>query len=177
MEKWWLWAIIIQDSAGSGKAISTNSMILKKHTLLASIKMPMDLFQPSAWVQTSVYIFQAGIPHDFNKTVKFLDFRNDGYKRTLRGLQEVDSPTERYEDILKIYKAGKLAKDLKSNRNLDQIYVEDFITPSWCDWNFEAHQKIDTKPTLQDFKKTVSDYLSWEVSNLLKNNGEGSLGK
>lgn len=27
---------------------------------------------------------------------------------------------------------------------------------------------IDTKPTLEDFKKTVSDYLAWEVSNLLK---------
>ena len=28
---------------------------------------------------------------------------------------------------------------------------------------------IDTKPTLEDFKKTVSDYLAWEVSTLLKN--------
>lgn len=28
---------------------------------------------------------------------------------------------------------------------------------------------IDTKPTVEDFKKTVSDYLAWEVSTLLKN--------
>ena len=35
------------------------------------------------------------------------------------------------------------------------------------DWNQTA--PIDTKPTLEDFKKTVSDYLAWEVSNLLKN--------
>lgn len=27
---------------------------------------------------------------------------------------------------------------------------------------------IDTRATLKDFKKTVSDYLAWEVSNLLK---------
>lgn len=27
---------------------------------------------------------------------------------------------------------------------------------------------INTKPTLKDFKKTVSDYLAWEVSNILK---------
>lgn len=25
------------------------------------------------------------------------------------------------------------------------------------------------KPTVEDFKKTVSDYLAWEVSTLLKN--------
>ncbi|WP_260445310.1 hypothetical protein [Listeria booriae] len=34
------------------------------------------------------------------------------------------------------------------------------------DWNQSA--PIDTKPTLQDFKKMVSDYLAWEVSNILK---------
>lgn len=34
------------------------------------------------------------------------------------------------------------------------------------DWNQTA--PVDTKPTLDDFKKTVSDYLAWEVSNLLK---------
>ncbi len=27
---------------------------------------------------------------------------------------------------------------------------------------------IDTGPTPDDFKKTVSDYLAWKVSNLLK---------
>ena len=36
-----------------------------------------------------------------------------------------------------------------------------------ADWNQTA--PIDTKPTLDDFKKTVSDYLAWEVSTLLKN--------
>ncbi len=27
-------------------------------------------------------------------------------------------------------------------------------------------KKIDTKPSLADFKKTVADYLAWEVSQL-----------
>ena len=90
MERGGLGAIIIQDSAGSGKATGTNKSILKKHTLVASIKMPTDLFQPMAGVQTSVYILEAHKPHDFEKTVKFIDFRNDGYKRTQRSLQETD---------------------------------------------------------------------------------------
>lgn len=172
-------AIIIQDSAGSGKAIKSNKQILKHNTLIASIKMPIDLFLPMAGVQTSIYIFQAGIAHDFDKTVKFIDFRNDGYKRTSRSLQEIDSPTQRYEDIIKIYKAGKSAKNLQASWNLDNIYIEDLITDSGADWNFEQHKIIDTKPTLDDFKKTVNEYLVWEVSNILKNqnNRDDRLGK
>lgn len=177
MQIWGLGAIIIQDSAWSGKATMTNQKILKNHTLLASIKMPTDLFQPMAWVQTSIYIFEVWKPHDFDKIVKFIDFRNDGYKRTVKSLQEIDNPVERYEDIIKIYKAGKNAKNLKATWDLEKIYVEDFITDSGNDWNFDQHKKIDTTPTLADFKKTVSDYLSWEVSQILQKNNDESLGK
>lgn len=160
-------AIIIQDSAGSGRAAVTNQHVLKKHRLVASIKMPIDTFQPNAGVQTSIYIFEAGMPHDFDETVKFIDFRNDGYKRTKRGTREIDEPAKRYSDILKIYKAGKKAK-VEADWNLDETFIEDQITDSGKDWNFEAHQVFDTIPTLEDFKKTVGDYLAWQVSQKLK---------
>ncbi|WP_105895972.1 HsdM family class I SAM-dependent methyltransferase [Haemophilus influenzae] len=172
MEKGGLGAIIIQDSAGSGKAVLTNQKILKKHSLLASIKMPTDLFQPMAGVQTSIYIFEAHKSHDIDNIVKFIDFSNDGYKRTERSLSEIDHPVERYADMLKIYKAGKNAKVTPDLWNLADIYVEDFITLEGNDWNFTQHKKIDTKPTLVDFKKTVADYLAWEVSQLLKKESE-----
>jgi type I restriction enzyme M protein len=174
MEKGGLGAIIIQDSAGSGKATRTNQLILKKHTLKASIKMPTDLFQPMAGVQTSIYIFEAGKPHDFEQTVKFIDFRNDGYKRTSRALQEIDKPALRYADVIKIYKAGNKAQ-VEAGWSLDEIYVEDFITKNGADWNFDQHKRIDTKPTFDDFRKTVADYLAWEVEQLIK--GDASLGK
>ncbi len=127
-------------------------------------------------MQTSIYIVEAHKPHDFEKTVKFIDFRNDGYKRTTRNIQKIDEPTKRYADIIKIYKAGKSAK-LEAMWNINEVYVEDFITPSGADWNYDQHKTIDTKPTLADFKKTVSDYLAWEVSNLLKQNNPDQLGK
>ena len=168
MAKGGLGAIIIQDSAGSGKAVKSNQQILKSHTLLASIKMPVDLFVPVAGVQTSIYIFKAHEPHDFERSVKFIDFRNDGYKRTSRSLQELDKPTQRYADIVKIYKAGRAAKVDPRLWKLDEIFVEDLITKSGSDWNFDQHKKVDAMPTLTDFKKSVSDYLSWEVSQILK---------
>ena len=50
----------------------------------------------------------------------------------------------------------------------EKEYYEGKIDPeNGADWNQTV--PIDTKPTLEDFKKTVSDYLAWEVSNLLKN--------
>lgn len=176
MQKAWLAAIIIQDSAGSWKATMTNKSILKKHTLIASIKMPTDLFQPMAWVQTSIYILEAHKPHDFDKTVKFIDFRNDGYKRTSRNIQETNEPAKRYADIIKIYKAWKNAK-IESKYDIDGIYIEDFINNSWADWNFDQHKIINTIPTLADFQKTIGDYLAREVSNILKNDNIDGLGK
>ncbi|AXS59991.1 MULTISPECIES: HsdM family class I SAM-dependent methyltransferase [Bacillus] len=177
MEKGGRAAIIIQDSAGSGKAAKTNKRILKNNTLIASIKMPVDTFQPSAGVQTSIYIVEAGKPHNFEMdTVKFIDFRNDGYKRTLRGNYEIDHPSERYQDIVKIFRLGRAAvrnPDFHQELwDLDKVYVEDLITDSGIDWNFEFHQVNDTSPTEEEFMKTVGEYLAFEVNQLLTGRGE-----
>lgn len=163
-------AIIIQDSAGSGKAISTCKTILKSNQLIGSIKMPIDLFNPMAGVQTSIYIFEhTGKKHDYSKQVKFIDFRNDGYKRTKRGMLELDNPTQRYKDIVEIFKNGVTANVSGELWDLNKQVVMDVITPNGNDWNFDQHSKIDLIPTISDFKKTVSDYLAWEVTNVLKN--------
>ena len=61
----------------------------------------------------------------------------------------------------------------------EKEYYEGTIDPqNGSDWDQAA--PIDTKPTLADFKKTVSDYLAWEVSNILKKQSpdeEDGLGK
>lgn len=77
-------AIIIQNSAGSGKASSYNKNILKHSTLLASIKMPIDLFIGKSSVQTNVYVFRVGEAHQKDDVVKFINFSNDGYTRSDR---------------------------------------------------------------------------------------------
>ncbi|PFI25786.1 SAM-dependent methyltransferase [Bacillus thuringiensis] len=166
-------AIIIQDSAGSGKAIKTNKDILGKHKMIASIKMPADTFMPAAAVQTSIYVFEAGTPHKFESdVVKFIDFRNDGYKRTTRKISELDNPIERYQDIVKIYRSGKNAiknpEFHNSLWNLDEIYFEDFISDSGVDWNLEHHQLIGNVPDETDFINTVSEFISFEIGEILK---------
>jgi hypothetical protein len=142
--------------------------------------MPIDLFQPMAGVQTSIYVIEhTGKTHDYKKQVKFIDFRNDGYKRTKRGIIEIDNPVQRYNDIIEIYKNGATADVSDLLWDLKQTVVMNVITNKGNDWNYDQYQKIDTKPTLEDFKKTVSDYLAWEVSNILKTQSSEneSLGK
>ena len=171
-------AIIIQNSAGSGKAKDYCKSILEKHTLIASIKMPIDIFIGKSSVQTNIYVFKVNEKHHKDEMVKFIDFSNDGYTRTNRkkatnNLKDTDRAKERYEELINLVRFGKS----KLNIFTEKEYHEATIDPTnGADWNQTA--PIDTKPTLQDFKKTISDYLSWEISTLLKQNTlEEELGK
>lgn len=173
-------AIIIQSSAGSGKAKEINQRILKKHTLLASIKMPIDIFIGKSSVQTNIYVFRVNEKHHKDFMVKFIDFTNDGYTRSNRkkasnNLRDTGNARERYEELVNLVHIGKSKLKILSEK---EYYENTIDQNSGADWNQTA--PVDTKPTLSDFKKTVADYLSWEVSNIIKQKsleGDASLGK
>lgn len=164
-------AIIIQNSAGSGKAVEYNKRILQHNTLLASIKMPIDLFIGKSSVQTNIYVFRVGEAHRNDDVVKFIDFSNDGYTRTNRkkasvNLRDTDHAKERYQEVVDLVSFGKS----KLHYFEENDYYEGHIdSDNGADWNQST--PVDSTPKLGDFKKTVSDYLAWEVANLLKNKG------
>ena len=165
-------AIIIQNSAGSGKAVTYNKNILKHSTLLASIKMPIDLFIGKSSVQTYIYVFRVGEAHQNDDVVKFIDFSNDGYTRTNRkkasnNLRDTDNAKGRYQELIDLVRFGKSKLNIFTAK---EYYEGTIDINNGADWNQSA--PIDTKPTINDFKKTVSDYLTWEISNLLKNDKE-----
>lgn len=172
-------AIIIQNSAGSGKAKAYNKKILEKHTLLASIKMPIDLFIGKSSVQTNIYVFKVNEKHQKDEMVKFIDFSNDGYTRTNRkkatnNLKDTGLAKERYEELVNLVRFGKSKLKIFT----DKEYHEGNIDPEdGADWNQSA--PLETEPSLEEFKKTVSDYLAWEVSNILKQqlSEDGNQGK
>ena len=61
----------------------------------------------------------------------------------------------------------------KSKLNIftEKEYYEGNIDPeNGSDWNQSA--PIDKRPTLNDFKRTVADFLAWEVSAIMKNESE-----
>lgn len=162
-------AILIQENAGSGNGLPYTKEILENNTLVASIHMS-DIFCGKAGVQTAIYVFDAGIKHNKDNIVKFIDFSNDGYSRQNRkksgadvNLKNTDHALERYEEVVDIILNRK-----KKTNYLDNCVIEDTINLEGKDWTYKQHQKIDTVPTEADFRRTVADYLSWKVSTLMK---------
>ena len=164
-------AIIIQSSTGTGRASEYNKNILKHSTLLASIKMPKDLFLGKSDVQTYIYVFRVGEAHEEGNVVKFIDFSNDGYTRSNRrkakssvNLRDTDNAKERYNELVALVKNGR--KELKYLSEKD--YYEGTIDPlKGDDWNQTA--PVDTTPTLAILQRGVGNYLAWEASKILEN--------
>lgn len=165
--------ILIQENAGSGNGLPYTKQLLEKNKLVASIHMS-DIFKGKAGVQTAVYVFDVGTPHDEKDIVKFIDFSNDGYTRQNRkkssqetNLKNTDHAIERYQEIVDLVLNGK--KYLHYFNEED--YIEDTISldqkKAGTDWTFAQHKKIDLTPTEEDFKRVVSNYLAWKVSQVL----------
>lgn len=169
-------AVLIQENAGSGNGNPYTANILKHNTLIASIKMG-DIFCGKASVQTAIYVFKVGEPHNELNKVQFIDFSEDGYTRMNRkksgqdvNLRDTDHAKERYEEVVKVVCYGKDYLNYYKDK-----YVEDTISLNGDDWTYSQHRKIDTVPTAEDFAKVVKEYLAWRVSEVIKQ--EDSLGK
>lgn len=175
-------SIIIQDSAGSGKATEFNRKILQKNTLIASIKMPVDIFIGKSNVQTSIYVFKVGEKHNEKQLVRFIDFRNDGYKRSNRkkakassNLQDVNSASQRYQEVADLVNFGSNYLNLLTKNEYLESTIAVLGKEVGNDWNFDRHLVVDSKPILDDFRKTIADYLSWEIQQVIKS--DENLGK
>ena len=173
-------AVLIQENAGSGNGLPYTKNILEHNTLLAAIKMS-DIFCGKANVQTGIYVFEVGRPHNVEDVVKFIDFSEDGYTRQnrkkssqLTNLRDTDNAKERYAEVAKLVNFGRGVNDCNLYYFKNE-YIEDNITLDGNDWTYSQHRKIDSVPTADDFSKVVKDYLAWRVSEIIKQ--EDGLGK
>ena len=169
--------VLIQENAGSGNGLPYTKKILENNTLVASIHMS-DIFHGKAGVQTAIYVFNIGIPHDTKQLVKFIDFSNDGYTRQNRkkssqeaNLKNTDHALERYEEIVNLVLYGKTYLHYFT----EEEYTEDTISLDGKDWTYKQHQRIETAPTEDDLRDVVKKYLSWKISTMIK--GDASYGK
>ena len=162
--------ILIQENAGSGNGLPYTKRILENNSLIASIHMA-DIFHGKAGVQTAIYVFEVGKPHNEKKLVKFINMENDGYTRQNRRKSSMDANSkntnnaiERYDEVVNLVLYGK--KYLKYFDEKD--YVEDTITLNGNDWTFSQHKIIETLPELSEYEDTIKDYLSWKLSAIMK---------
>lgn len=161
-------SVIVQGSAGTGGATDYNKSILKTNSLLASIKMPANLFSGKASVQTYIYVFEIGKPHNSKQIVKFIDFSNDGYKRANRKKASLkiinqDNAKERYQEISDIINYSSSYRKLLP----EKCYYESTINPNaGNDWNQE--KPFHNTPTLDDFINAVDEYIMYKISSFMK---------
>ena len=118
--------------------------------------MPDKLFIGKASVQTAIYLFEVGKPHNPKKEVVFIDFTEDGYSRQNRkksglnvNLRDTGNAKQRYQELCDIICGNKRLTNF-----FDDKILHDTITLEGDDW------------------KTVTDYLSWKIMSLIKS-GQG----
>lgn len=140
---------------------------------MASIKMPSGLFGNKASVNVYIFLFKVNRPHEEDDVVTFIDFSEDGYSRQNRkkstqevNLRNTDHAEDRYDEVLAIV-LGKKPKTQYYTEANGKV-IKDCITLEGNDWLFMQHQVLDTTPTEEDFKRTVAEYLSWKLSQLMK---------
>lgn len=165
--------IIIQENAGAGQGGTWTKRILTHSSLIASIKMPGDLFIGKAGVQTAIYIFETGKPHNPEKLVKFVDFSNDGYVRSNRkkssqetNLRDDGTVKARLKELEAIVNDKK-----RETKHLDVI--TDTITLEGNDWTYAQHKVVDTKASENDFVYSIGDFLDFQVGQMLKGGSHG----
>lgn len=166
-------AILIQENAGSGKGLPYTKRILERNTLLASIHMPSDIFTGKSSVQTAIYLFKVGQPHEKDNLVTFIDMSEDGYTRLARkkssqavNLRDTDHAKERYAEVEAIL-LGKMPKTHYYTADNKKV-IRQPISLSGDDWAYSQHHEVDITPTEEDFRNVVAGYLSYKINNLIK---------
>ena len=97
----------------------------------------------------------------------------DGYSRQNRkksnqnvNLRDTDHAVDRYAEV-EARLLGKMPKSEYYTEDNGKL-IKDTITFNGDDWTFSQHKKINSKPTEEDFRNTVAEYLSWKISQIIK---------
>ena len=166
--------LLVPQNVCNGGTKDINKRILEKHTLSMVIDMPSDLFMPHAAVKTCILIFNIGFPHDIGMLVKFIDFSNDGYKRTKRksgNLQDIDNAELKYSLLPRLFTADMTELSEVINHKTWQgkqsdIFWNGRISLNGDDWNGSRYKVIDARPKYEDFYKTAKQFIEWELSEV-----------
>lgn len=159
-------AVIVPQSTMTGKTKDEQSYkesILKHHTLEGVITLNKDTFY-GVGVMPCIAVFTAGIPHQFDKLCKFINFEDDGYKVfPHRGFLETATANDRKQHLLDVWN-----DKIEDGTN---FCVKTKITPE-DEWLHSYFYFNDSNPSIEDIEKTVTDYLSFEFNLVMSDRDE-----
>lgn len=154
--------VIVPQSSMTGKtkeeqAIKEN--ILKKHTLEGVITLNKNTFY-GVGTNPCIAVFTAGVPHDKDKEVKFINFENDGFEvQKHRGLVETIGAKDKKQHLLDVW-FDRIESETKFCVKTN-IETED-------EWLHSFYYFNDEIPTEEEFEKTIADYLTFEFSMIMQ---------
>ena len=157
--------VIVPQSSMTGKtkeeqAIKEN--ILRKHTLEGVITLNKNTFY-GVGTNPCIAIFSTGIPHGKEKTVKFINFENDGFEVQKHvGLVETISAKDKKQHLL----------DVWFNRiKAESKFCVETTVEADDEWLHSFYYFNDEIPTEADFEKVIADYLTFEVNMITHGRG------
>lgn len=155
-------AVIVPQSTMVGKSKAEKQYkadILKHHTLEGVITCNPNTFY-GVGTNPVIAVFTAGIPHDENKQVKFIDFRNDGYEvRKHIGLVATPEAKDRKQYLLDVW---------TGNVNAPTEFCVKSTVEATDEWLHSFYYFNDEVPTDADFDKSIGDYLGFEFSIIMQ---------
>lgn len=150
--------VIVPQSSMVGKTKEEKSIkanILKKHTLEGVITLNKNTFY-GVGTNPCIVVFTAGVPHQKDKEVKFVNFENDGFEvQKHRGLVETINAKDRKQHLLDVW-FNKIDAQTK--------FCVKTTIESTDEWLHSFYYFNDEIPTEKEFEKTIADYLSFEFS-------------
>jgi len=154
--------VIVPQSSVTGKSKeeqATKENILKRHTLEGVITLNKNTFY-GVGTNPCIAIFTAGVPHDKNKEVKFINFEKDGFEvQKHRGLVETVEAKDKRQHLLDVW-FDRIGSETK-------FCVKTTIEAD-DEWLHSFYYFNDEIPTEADFEKTMADYLTFEFSMIMQ---------
>ncbi len=131
---------------------ATKKRMLKKHSLVASIQMPNNLFYPKG-TETVILVFETYKEH--NNETWFAKF-DDGYE--LLKHQKTRTPTSKAEIKYKTFMDAYKKRKKTDFSFLKKVDADD-------QWVYTLHKVHDYIITEADLQKTVNEYISYLYAN------------
>lgn len=158
-------AVIVPQSTFTGKTKEEKKIkeeILKNHTLEGVITLNKNTFYRIG-TNPCIAIFTTHTPHSKNKMCKFINFENNGYIVSKHiGLIDDGSHKDKKQHLLDVW--------FVKNEAPTKFCVETTIEAD-DEWLHSFYYFNDEIPSEEDFKKTVADYLTFEVNMITHGRG------
>lgn len=157
--------VIIPQSSVTGKTVEERNIkesILKHHTLEGVITLNTNTFY-RVGTNPCIAIFTAGIPHPKDHICRFINFEDDGFEvKKHVGLVETPSAKDKKQHLLDVW-FGRVEAETR-------FCVETTIEPD-DEWLHAFYYFNDEIPSVEDFERTMADYLTFEFNMITHGRG------